>query len=221
MLTESPCHAADPVWLGDLLGARMIDLDPLWCAWFSGFVDGEGCFYVSSAVSHTDIVLSIRTHKRDTLLLEDIRNRLDCGHITYSLYATQWRVRKLGHIVDIIVPLLEQYPLRSSKRHDFIVWRQIARLAHENIRQPTSQPLSELINSFRAQRRQTQRLAGWRVGAGGWRGCGRDRGRGGRDGRRGLRGPIGWDAGDQRNQRQKGYEFVDFHGVPPRWMQGG
>ena len=96
--------------------------------WFSGLVDGEGCFYVNTKKANTStgyqiiMTFSLSQHIRDEELLTKIKDYLGCGNIekvsTRPTYATIV-VYKYANIKDIIIPFFSKYPLQGVKSLDF------------------------------------------------------------------------------------------------------
>jgi hypothetical protein len=117
------------------------NVDPLWCSWFTGFLDGEGYFQISpqpKSKTAFQICLTITLREDDKYIIEEIKSTLECGRIYYISYkhervkghhaCNQWRwtVRDISSIVQIIIPLLDHYPLRTKKAHDYVIWRKAA-----------------------------------------------------------------------------------------------
>lgn len=113
--------------------------------WFAGFVDGEGCFTISKKPArHKGITLTftIKLRDDDDGILHEIKNTLGIGRIYYrnKEYVRErghfinnqvdWRVRRIGDIIHVIIPLFEKYPLRAKKKHDFKIWSQAAQLIY-------------------------------------------------------------------------------------------
>ncbi len=111
-------------------------LDPDWVA---GFVDGEGCFSVSIRPHPTvrygnrcviGPVFQIYQHVDDLRLLEELRDFFGCGRITSKgpkSSVMTFAVSRRRDLETIIVPFFETYPLRTSKRGDFLKFRDIVR----------------------------------------------------------------------------------------------
>lgn len=116
------------------------ELDPLWCSWFVGFIDGEGYFQIHSdkKSTHCYVALTIEQREDDENILREIQKRLKCGDIYFvnmqkdrdrgrlSSNKYRWTLRKIESIVRIIIPLLDTYPLRSKKLNEYLLWREIA-----------------------------------------------------------------------------------------------
>ncbi len=101
--------------------------------WITGFVDGEGCFYVGIN-PHPDMTTGFQVlpeftvvqHERDAQLLHAIKAYFGCG-VVRSNHADRaaYRVRGLEHLLGRIVPFFEGHPLQSKKRFDFLKFRRV------------------------------------------------------------------------------------------------
>ena len=105
-------------------------LDPWWIV---GFVDGEGCFSVSTFRNHTctsgyqtlyEFVVTQGESSRSTM--EAIRNYFDCGYVyinrrhdNHREHLLRYCVRKQGDLKSKIIPFFRQYPLQSAKKKQF------------------------------------------------------------------------------------------------------
>jgi len=101
--------------------------------WFAGFVDGEGCFW-AYAIDRPEykthwLGLEIKLRADDADVLRLIHTTLKVGSITRRNYKApdkpqvRYRVNKIRDLQSVIVPLFEQYPLRSKKARDFEIWK--------------------------------------------------------------------------------------------------
>ena len=113
-----------------------LNLDPLWCSWFSGWIDGEGSFY--SNLHHDtggiECSLAVKVRDDDAQLIRNVRDVLRCGvvrqHKEHSVNPNQkgqiiWACGKIGECRHILIPLLDKYPPRSKKRRDYEIWRKL------------------------------------------------------------------------------------------------
>jgi len=105
-------------------------LDPWWIV---GFVDGEGCFSVSTFKNHTCksgyqtlFEFVITQGEKSKRALERIKEYFQCGHIyinrrydnhNYNLF--RFCVRKQADLKSIIIPFFKKHPLQSAKRQQF------------------------------------------------------------------------------------------------------
>jgi hypothetical protein len=108
--------------------------------YLAGFIDGEGCFSVS-VHPYPNLRQPTRwliapcfqayQHRDNVEILEAIQRFFGCGQIaakgpnssvmTYSAY-------RRVHLVSVIIPFFERYPLVSRKRIDFAKFSEVVRL---------------------------------------------------------------------------------------------
>ena len=147
-----------------------LDIEPLWLSWFSGLVDGEGCFQIQIAKESSQVacVLKIEVRVEDRPMLDDLSAMLRCGSVSERVrpltlkngktpHYAKWTVADTGAIVHIIIPVLDKYPLRSVKQNDFELWRQAALAIHAG-KHLSRQGHSELVTLKR--RMSEERHAG-------------------------------------------------------------
>ena len=107
--------------------------------WVVGFTDGEGCFHVGIA-RHPEMTLGVQVlpefvivqHKRDVQVLHAIKSFFDCGVVrTNHGDRMCFRVRKLEHLLQIILPFFEKHHLKTRKQQAFLIFRDVVRLMSE------------------------------------------------------------------------------------------
>src|SRR3989338_1383671 len=109
-----------------------MNLNPMWV---SGFVDGEGTFYVGINRNATMTVgyqglpeFVIVQHQRDVQLLFQLKRFFRNGVVRKNHDdRSELRIRKLDALHDIVVPFFEANPLQTQKKHDFIKFARIIR----------------------------------------------------------------------------------------------
>ncbi len=108
-------------------------LDP---NWISGFVDGEGTFYVGINKQPTmktgyQVLPEFRIvqHKRDIQLLHSIKDYFGTGVVRVN-HADRYelRVRNLNMLATKIIPFFENYELHTQKKHDFTKFAKIIKM---------------------------------------------------------------------------------------------
>ena len=108
-------------------------LERLEANWVVGFVDGEGCFFVGIN-SHPEMTtqyqvlpeFTVVQHQRDIQLLHALKKFFGCGVVRRNhAERMAFRVRRLEHLNEIIVPFFEKHPLKSKKRIDFLSFRTV------------------------------------------------------------------------------------------------
>lgn len=127
----------------------LMNLDPQWVV---GFTDGEGCFHVGIA-RHADMTLGVQVlpeltivqHKRDVALLHAIKQFFNCGVVRHNHGNRMcWRVRRLEHLKDRIIPFFDKHVLKSRKRQDYLKFRRVV-LHMVDGRHLTAEGLGEII----------------------------------------------------------------------------
>lgn len=130
----------------------------------SGFVVGEGCFYVESGYDkkyrfkhRIRLAFCIEVKSEDKEILEEIQKKINCGNIycldfgRYKGYEqkkwkphVKYRVSNQKDIIEKVIPFFEKYPLFGTKLKSFSVFKEIA--ARINASQhKTEEGLKELI----------------------------------------------------------------------------
>ena len=111
-------------------------LDP---QWVMGFVDGEGCFHVSilnqESMRLKKQVLpefTVVQHLRNIKVLYALKSYFKCGVVrkNSAAYGDRWAYRVRGHsnLDSIIVPYFEQHKLKTTKRLDFEIFRDVVQM---------------------------------------------------------------------------------------------
>jgi hypothetical protein len=105
----------------------------LYAEWITGFVDGEGCFYVGIN-AHPDMKAGFQVlpeftvvqHERDAEVLHALKAHFKCGVVRRNHGDRMaYRVRDLRHLVERIVPFFVEHPLKTRKNVDFRKFRRI------------------------------------------------------------------------------------------------
>lgn len=108
--------------------------------WVSGFVDGEGTFYVGinknlTMTSGHQVLPEFRIvqHKRDIKVLYALKTYFKCGVVRVNHDDRyELRIRSIKHINEIIIPHFDKYPLLTQKKFDFIKFQKIINLMNDN-----------------------------------------------------------------------------------------
>jgi hypothetical protein len=101
--------------------------------WITGFVDGEGCFYVGLN-PHEDMTAKFQVlpeftvvqHERDVQVLHALKAYFGCGVVRVN-HADRmaYRVRGIKHLLEHIVPFFVKHPLKTRKNVDFQKFRDV------------------------------------------------------------------------------------------------
>ncbi len=101
--------------------------------WIVGFVDGEGCFSVStfrnrtcSSGKQTLFEFVITQGESSRIVMNAIKEYFGCGHIyinrrhdNHREHLLRYCVRKQADLRKIILPFFRKYSLQSAKRAQF------------------------------------------------------------------------------------------------------
>ncbi len=110
--------------------------------WLSGFCDGESTFGLKAGVQYDrprprinhSALFRITLRDDDASILSDIQSYWQCGIIIFNNNirskipnakpVAAYCVQAVSDLMKIVVPHFEQFPLRSKKRNDFLIWKQ-------------------------------------------------------------------------------------------------
>jgi len=115
--------------LNSLLKADLPLVNPLDRYWVTGFADAESSFSILIQPNYqyktnwrVKPIFSITLHKKDTAILEDIKNTLGVGKVNIKDAAkAAYRVESLKEL-EIIINHFEKYPLVTAKLSDFLIF---------------------------------------------------------------------------------------------------
>ncbi len=116
--------------------------------WLTGLTDGEGSFFATANARNNDpryarllLVFVIGLRLDDMPALRSLHEWTQVGRL-YTNGSTggrangypqgQWRVTRLDHLHNRIIPLFDAHPLRTKKARDYAVWREIVTLARSS-----------------------------------------------------------------------------------------
>ncbi len=111
-------------------------LDPQWIV---GFTDAEGCFHVGIA-QHSEMSIGYQVlpelvivqHEREAKVLHALKKFFGCGVVRRNHGDRMcWRVRKLEHLEQRIIPFFDRHVLKTLKRQDYSAFRRVVRLMVE------------------------------------------------------------------------------------------
>lgn len=111
--------------------------------WFVGFVDAEGCFFISHKVNSTSFgfTFKIDLHIDDIEVLEKIAKLLGIGTIYRSKIRNYagFHVYRLDDIVRVLLPIFEEFPLQTTKNLDFLSWKKAIHIKRNSKRLSTTE----------------------------------------------------------------------------------
>lgn len=89
--------------------------------WFVGFTDGDGCLSVykeKKYPSNWRHEFTIGLEIADIRLLHQIKSFLACGTVRKYNNVAIFRIKKVHHILYILIPIFDKYPLLTEKKRD-------------------------------------------------------------------------------------------------------
>jgi hypothetical protein len=101
--------------------------------WVTGFIDGEGCFYVgvnrhSGTKSGYQVLpeFTVVQREENVQLLYALKAFFGCGVVRRNNGDRMaYRARGLEQLLKHVVPFFVKHPLKSRKRQDFIKFRRV------------------------------------------------------------------------------------------------
>lgn len=130
--------------------------------WITGFIDGEGCFYVGISKDKTKTGFSIKLnlkitqHIRDKLLFKKIQDTLGCGRVYESSEYSRvdFMVTNLSELSSVILPLFYKYPLRGSKSLDLKDFIEVVKLIEnkEHLREEGLEKIKQIKSGMNTGR---------------------------------------------------------------------
>ena len=101
--------------------------------WVTGFVDGEGCFFVG-VNPHPEMKAGFQVlpeftvvqHERDMQVLYALKAFFGCGVVRRNHAERMcYRVREAALLRQRVIPFFEKHPLKTKKRMDFLKFRRV------------------------------------------------------------------------------------------------
>ena len=107
--------------------------------WVSGFVDGEGTFYVGinkneSMYNRIQVLPEFRVvqHKRDIKVLYALKEFFQSGSVRINHDDRyELRIRSLESINKNVIPHFDKFQLMTNKKFDFIKFKKIINLMNQ------------------------------------------------------------------------------------------
>ena len=134
--------SSDNVWSADNQQATRKDISN---EYFTGFSDGEGCFYVGFG-KRNDLPLKwqiitefhVSQNPGGKNVLEEFRKRLDCGYLkpnhANNPKDKSWIliVKDRKELEEKVIPFFKKYPLHTSKQKDFEIFTKVLDLIEKS-----------------------------------------------------------------------------------------
>jgi hypothetical protein len=95
----------------------------------AGLIDGEGTFAIEVRGKAGAFFANVCLRADDRPLLDELKNQLGIGNVTethspsHKSPQARWQVTRLKELLYLTC-LLDRFPLRGKKRHDYAIWRE-------------------------------------------------------------------------------------------------
>ncbi len=136
----------------------MNKIDDVFGNWLAGLVDGEGCFQIekrgrNNASANYKCRFHLVLRDDDKAIIEEICNILEVGTICISparpsngrnnRAVTRFYIGAINECTQM-VKLFEKYPLRTKKKRDFTIWKQVV----EELQKPVDKRNPDLLEYY-------------------------------------------------------------------------
>ena len=110
--------------LSQRLNARDLSL-----AWLVGFIEGDGWFSLNKGGKYLKYEFGIELEIKDVQLIYKIKEFLGVGEVTFRntegrSKTVTLRVRKKSHLINVILPIFDKYPLITNKQYDYLRFKE-------------------------------------------------------------------------------------------------
>lgn len=129
--------------------------------WVTGIADGEGNFSINFNKNTKKVTFSFKVTQKDhsLVILHDLKHFFGIGNISIdnrNSQAFKYVVSNVEHIVNIIIPHFDKYPLVGSKRLDYLDWKKAVLLNEDRL--ANSDFILSLKNKMNSKRSFDERL---------------------------------------------------------------
>lgn len=116
-------------------------------SWISGFTDGEGSFVISVIKNSTtrfgkqlfpEFVITQGAKSLNALVA--IKEFFGCGSIVlnkrcdnHNEHLYRYCVRSISELKEIIIPFFDQFPLKTYKQNDFVLFKKVVEMMSKKL----------------------------------------------------------------------------------------
>lgn len=105
--------------------SQRLNTRDLTLAYLVGLIEGDGWFTVTKKGKYVLYELGIELSIRDVQLIYKIKELLGVGVVSFrerkgGHKKVVLRVRKKSHLIDVILPIFDKYPMLSNKQYDYL-----------------------------------------------------------------------------------------------------
>lgn len=114
---KSYFEVSQRLYTGDLILAYLV-----------GLIEGDGWFSISKKGEYLLYEFGIELGIRDVQLIYKIKDLLGVGVVSFRKTKNRpetvfFKIRNKSHLIDVIIPIFDKYPLISNKQYDYLRFR--------------------------------------------------------------------------------------------------
>lgn len=126
---ESRGRSAGVRELSTLEASQRLNAEDLNYGYLVGLFEGDGFITVTKKGKYFQCELGIELSIKDVQLIYKIKDLLGVGVVSFrernGISMVSLRIRKKDHLVNIILPIFDKYPLFSNKQYDYLRLRNV------------------------------------------------------------------------------------------------
>lgn len=105
---------------------QRLNTENLIFAYLVGLIEADGWFCISKKGKYLLYEFGIELNIRDIQLLYKIKTLLGVGNITIlkNKNIVRYNIRNKKHLLDIIIPIFDKYPMLSNKQYDYLNFKE-------------------------------------------------------------------------------------------------
>ena len=108
--------------------SQRLNAEDLTYIYLVGLIEGDGWFSITKNGNYCKYEFGIELHIRDVKLIYKIKELLGIGTVTFRNSDLRsktviYRVRSKSHLINIILPIFDKYPLLTNKQYDYLNFR--------------------------------------------------------------------------------------------------
>lgn len=109
--------------------SQRLNAENLTQAYLVGLFEGDGYFTVTKKGKYMQCEIGIELSIRDVQLIYKIKDLLGVGQVGFrernGRSMVYFRVRKKPHLISVLLPIFDKYPLFSNKQYDYLRFRDV------------------------------------------------------------------------------------------------
>jgi len=131
-------------------------------AWFVGFVEGNGWFDMEENGPYLKYEFGIEVSIADVQLMYKIKTMLGVGNviIRHNRKMVRFTISSKRHLMNIIVPIFEQYHMLSRQHCDFVLFRDSLKQSFKLVQRAKATFTTAVVNVAFAQPTDTEKKNG-------------------------------------------------------------